>query len=308
MRSLVVIFFFFVLIFGFGTIVFSAEFQENPTVGDSGIVLGQVTTGTNQATTVSTVVDLDGDSEAHYPCTPAPNDCNLRSAINIANSDGKPTAINFAGNYMITLSHPLPTLSEDHTTLKGLPGQEIHINGNGTAGSVLRITGAHMEIEGLRIYGSGIGYPNLTISEAAYDVLVANNVIGDDDAPSGNCGSSEFSYGGIYIDATGDFDDGVRARIFGNIIECNRGIPGDGITIRTDKVIVGKDQRGIGNDAQRNVISMNSGFGVNLTDTTGNTVCDNDLIENVTGALYISNFHNNNIMYNNIVDHNININ
>jgi len=302
MRSLVVLFFFFVLIFGVGTIILSTEVSGNPEASNISYSLGQIAASSQPATAISTEVDRDDDSETLFDCTPAPNDCNLRSAIVIANKDGKPTSITFAANYLVRLSQPLPALTEENTVIKAMPGQEVHVDGNRTAASVFRITGAHVEVQGLRIYGAGAGYPNLAISENAYDVVIAHNVIGDDDAPNGNCGSSDFAYGGIYVDAVGKFDDGARAWIYGNIIECNRGIPGDGITIRSDNVIVGKDHFGAGDDTMRNIVRLNKGFGVNLTDATGNTVYDNNLTANEMGGLYISNFHNNNIMFNDIAD------
>ena len=303
MRSLVVLFFFIILFFGVGTIIISIDTSDASNTTDIDYSLGQSASGNEQAqASVSTEVDRDGDSDTILACTSAPNDCDLRSAILIANSDGKQTAITFAGSYMIHVSRPLPTLTEDNTVIKAQPEQEVHVNGNGTAGSVLRVTGAHIQIEGLRIYAAGSGYPNIAVSDNAHDIVIAGNVIGDDDEPNGNCGSSEGAYGGIYIDATGEFEGGHRAWIHGNVIECNRGNPGDGITVLSNKVIVGKDQNGNGSDAHRNIIRLNSGFGVNLTDTTDNTVCDNDLIANVMGGLNISKFHNNNIMFNKIVD------
>jgi hypothetical protein len=309
MRSLVVFFFFIIFFFGVGTIILSIDTESASNTTDFDYSLAQITTGNQQVrASISTEVDRDDDSDSNFACTSAPNDCNLRSAINIANTDGKQTAITFAGNYMIHVSRPLPSLAEDNTVIKARPEQEVHINGNGSAGSVLRVTGAHVQIQGLRIYGAGDGYPNIAVSDNAYDTVIANNVIGDDDAPNGNCGSSEGAYGGIYIDATGDFEGGHRAWIYGNVIECNRGIPGDGITVRSNKVIIGKDQNGNGSDAQRNIIRLNNGFGVNLTDTTDNTICDNDLVANVMGGLYISNFHNNNIMFNEIVDNSSTVN
>ncbi len=303
MRSLAIMFFFVVLIFGIGTILISANSPAAVGSDGSNLLLGQFTSGNQQTSTaVSTEVDRDDDSRADLACTPEPNDCNLRSAITIANNDGKPTTITFADSYLIRLTSPLPALTADSTVIKAAPGQEVHLNGNGTSGSVLRLTGAHAEIQGLRIYGAGAGYPNIAISENAYDVVIANNVIGDDDAPNGNCGSSEGAYGGIYVDATGDFGDGKRAWIYGNIIECHRGFPGDGITILSDKVLVGKDHEGNGSDAQQNIIRLNNGFGVNVGSTTGNTVCYNKLAQNVMGGLYVQNFHNNNIMFNDITD------
>ncbi len=302
MRSLVVMFFFFVLLFGVGTIILSLDTSSASTSGGYEYSLGRLTSAEkSKQNAVSTEVDRYDDSDSGYPCTDAPNDCNLRSAIQIANSDEKPTRITFADSYLITLSSPLPTLTADHTVVEATRGQEVHLNGNGTAGSVLRITGAYTTIKGLRVYGAGSGYPNVAVSENAHHVIVAENVIGDDDAPFNNCGSSDGSYGGVYIDAAGNLEDGYRAWIYSNIIECNRGIPGDGITVRSTEVIIGKDETGNTAEGYRNTIRLNNGFGINLTDSSDNTVNGNMLIENKMGGLYISNFHNNNIMFNEIV-------
>ena len=301
MRSLVVMFFFFVLIFGFGSSILSLENPGGQNATDSNISRGQVS-GSTQTAHISTQVDREDDPQSLTPCTTAPNDCSLRSAIIIANSDGKPTAITFTTDYLIRLSQPLPTLSEDKTTLKAGPAQEVHIDGGGTAGSVLRITGAFVEIEGLRIYGAGAGYPNIVISDAAHHVAIARNVIGDDDAPFGNCGSSSLSYSGIYVDGFEDIGNETRAWIYDNVIECNMGIPGDGITVRSGGVIIGKDHLGVSDDSQRNIIRNNRGFGVNLMNTTGNTICDNEIVSNESGSLNMINFHNNNVMYNDIVE------
>lgn len=309
MRSLIVLFFFFILLFGVGTIVLSIEPTADPSAYENNFALGVFSNaGQSTTSTANLVVDRYDDTEEILPCTAAPDDCNLRSAINIANNDGKPTAISFVESYLISVNNPLPALKADYTTIKAQPGQEVHLNGNNTAGSVLRITGGHVRIDGLRIYGAGSGYPNVAISDNAYLAVVANNIIGDDDAPFNNCGSSNGAYGGVYVDAGGDFSGDYRAWIFGNIIECNHGIPGDGITIRSDKVIVGKDSNGNGNDDYRNIIRLNNGFGINLTDATDNTICDNDLIKNAMGGLYISNFHNNNIMFNHIDSQDIAVN
>lgn len=303
MRSLVVLFFFFILLFGVGTIVLSVNTPADAGAASYDFALGQFS-GANRADRngPSIVVDRYDDGAADLPCAAEANDCNLRSAIRLANNDGQPTTITFADSYLITLLNPLPALTADGTVIKASLGQEVHLNGNSTAASVLRITGANVEIRGLRIYGAGAGYPNVAISEDAHGAIVAQNTIGDDDAPVGNCGSSDSAYGGIYVDATGDFGDGYRAWIYANTIECHRGVPGDGITIRSDKVIVGSDETGNESAQYRNIIRLNNGFGVNLTDAVGNTVSANDLVQNTMGGLYISNFHNNNIMYNDIVD------
>ena len=301
MRSLTIVFFFFILLFGLASIIFSPGVSGGSGGSENNFSLGQIS-GNITAGSVSIQVDRDDDPQSMTPCTGAPNDCSLRSAIILANSDENPTTITFAGNYLIRLLQPLPTLSAEKTTLIASSGQEVHINGNGFAGSVLRITGGHVAIEGLRIYGAGPGYPNLVISDAAHNVTIARNVIGDDDAPNGNCGSSNLSYSGIYVEGNEDIGGETRAWIYGNVIECNLGTPGDGITVRSGGVIIGKDPLGAGDAAHRNSIRNNNGFGVNLMNSTGNTVCDNELMANASGSLYLFNFHNNNVMYNDIVE------
>ncbi|MDX1415734.1 MAG: right-handed parallel beta-helix repeat-containing protein, partial [Candidatus Promineifilaceae bacterium] len=232
-------------------------------------------------------------------CTSAPNDCSLRSAISIANSDGKPTTISFAGSYLIRLSHPLPSLSEDNTVIKAGSSQEVHIDGQNIRSSVLRITGAHVHVEGLRIYGAGAGYPNIAIDEGAHDVTITQNVIGDDDAPHGNCGGNNFSSSGIFVSGHQNIEHETRAWIYGNLIECNQG---DGIWVLSGNVIIGKNQQGANDSSQRNVIRENHGYGINLGQTTGNTVCDNEIVTNDGRSLYMTRFQDNNIMYNDIVE------
>ena len=244
------------------------------------------------ATIVHTEVDRDDDPNEALPCTPAPNDCSLRQALLIANSDGAPTTITFADHYVITLAKPLPTLSEAQTVIQARPEQEVHINGNQIAQSVFYITGANATISGLRIYGAGTGFSNVRISGAAHHVTIADNVIGDGDAPSGNCGHSDAAYGGIFIDGQATVPTAVRAWIYGNIIECHRGGPGDGITIMTDKVIVGQDSEGRAELAQRNILRWNNGYGVNVSDYVDNIICNSLIHNNQAGNLYMTNFNN----------------
>jgi hypothetical protein len=244
----------------------------------------------DEASTVE--VDHANDPAADLPCTTAPNDCSLHSAINIANSDGVPTTITFADHYLITLERPLPVLSENGTTIHARPEQEVHVNGNNIAQSVFYINGAQITLSGLRIYGAGAGYSNLTINGAAYDVTIANNVIGDGDAPSGNCGQSDQSYGGIYINSTESIPTAVRVWIYGNIIECHRGGPGDGVTIVADKVMMGQDSSGQAGPAQRNIIRENNGRGVSVGEHSGNTICNTVMHDNKAGNLWMTNFNN----------------
>jgi hypothetical protein len=244
------------------------------------------------------IVDRDDDPVELLPCTDEPNDCSLHSAIVLANRDGAPTTITFADHYRITLLQPLPSLTEAQTIIRARPGQEVHVNGNGTAGSIFHITGAHVTIEGLRLYGAGAGQPTIMISGTANNITVANNVIGDDDAPSGGCGQSSSSSRGIYIDAVAE-PAVVRAWIYGNIIECLGGSPGEGITVATTQVIMGQNSQGQAGPEQRNVIRWNQGHGINLGHHAGNTIRNSLIHDNVAGGLFVTNF-NNNIMDNEI--------
>ena len=247
---------------------------------------------------IETKVDRNDDPNHPLPCTPAPNDCSLRQALLIANSDGKPTTITFAEHYVITLAQALPSLTENGTTIQARPEQEVHINGNNIAQSVFYITAAHIKLEGLRIYGAGVGFSNIRITDSAHSVTIAGNIIGDGDAPSGGCGQSDASYGGIYVDGQGDVGTAVRAWIYGNIIECHRGGPGDGITVATNKVIMGRDNEDQATSAQKNIIRWNRGYGVRVGDHSGNVVCNSLMHDNEAGHLYMTNFDNNDVMRN----------
>lgn len=137
----------------------------------------------------------------------------------------------------------------------------------------------------------------MRVSGAAHQVTIANNVIGDDDAPSGNCGQSDAAYGGIYVDGQEVVPTAVRVWIYGNIIECHRGGPGEGITIVTDKVVIGQDRAGQADTAQQNTIRWNNGYGVHVGEQAGNTLCNSLMHDNQTGNLYMTNF-NNDVMQN----------
>ena len=245
------------------------------------------------ADVVQIEVDRDDDPNEALPCTPAPRDCSLRQAINMANSDGVSTKITFADHYIITLVKPLPALAEDQTSIQARSDQEVHVNGNNIAQSVFYITGANIALEGLRIYGAGQGFSNVRISGAAHQVTIAHNVIGDGDAPSGNCGQSDASFGGIYVDGHEAVPTTVRVWIYGNIIECHRGGPGDGITIVTDKVVIGQDSEGHAEAAQKNTIRWNNGHGVSVGEHAGNVICNSAMYNNQAGSLWMTNFNNN---------------
>jgi hypothetical protein len=237
-------------------------------------------------------VDRGDDSPEMFPCTDVANDCSLRSAINIANTDRAATTITFADHYIITLAQPLPSLTENDTIIRARPEQEVHINGNNIGQSVLFITGANVTLEGLRVYGAGVGFSNISIGGEAYNVAIAYNVIGDDDAPSGGCGQSDQAYGGVYVGGTEAAETAVRAWIYGNTIECHQGGPGDGITVATDRVAIGQDSVGNAGPAQRNILRWNRGYGVSIGEHGGNLICNSLMHDNEAGNLLMTNFDN----------------
>ena len=281
MRALVTTFFFIVIFVGAGTVILGSPHSNNPNNSrDHSLIPASLFNNTQQSSG-SLVVDRPDDDVSELPpenpCTDEANDCMLRWAIDIANNDEKYSKITFAAHFLIQVNSPLPQISESGTTILALPEQEVHIDGTNTSESVLQITADSTEINGLRIYGAGAGKPNIMVTGIAQNVVIAHNIIGDDDGPAGNCESSDSSYGGIYINSNGAVDKRGKSLDFGNIIECHKGEPGDGITIVSGDVTIGKDQQDKSGPAQRNIIQDNDGRGVNLTDSTGNVVSNCDL-------------------------------
>jgi hypothetical protein len=285
-----------IVMLGFGAVLQTINNPEAPSVDI--VMLGDVSASSKSASQ-NLIVDRADDPDTFLDCTEAEYDCTLRSAITWANQDGLPTTINFADHFNIVLNKPLPHFTEENTTVYARPGQEVHLNGNGTAGALLQIMAAHIRIEGLRLYGAGAGQAIIAILGSAHSVTIADNVIGDDDAPAGNCQPHNQSYSGITID-TLPAPEKVPAWIYGNIIECLSGMPAIGILVQTDNVIIGQDSQGRAAEAQRNVVRLNQGYGIYIGDRTGNRICNNLLHDNRQGDIFVTNF-NNNILDNEIL-------
>lgn len=286
-----------ILMLGFGAVL---QATSNPGAAAVEVVmLGNASTQTTPSSQ-TLVVDRADDPDMLLDCkAEISNDCSLRSALTLANQDSAPTTIHFADHFNILLAKPLPHLTEENTTIVAGAGQEVHINGNGTAGALLQIMAAHTRIEGLRLYGAGAGQANIAILGPAHTVTIANNVIGDDDAPAGNCPAHSESYSGITIDTLPTAGK-VPAWIHGNIIECLSGSPAVGILVQTDNVVIGKDSLGQATAAERNVIRHNQGYGIFVGDYQHNTICNNLLHDNAQGGLFVTDF-NNNILDNRIL-------
>ncbi len=276
---------------------FFAVISEAQTVDGASVVpqILQATSGEEEAAVTKIVpqVDRSDDPAEDLPCTDQPNDCSLRSAIMKANNADQALNITFADHYIIVLTRPLPPLTASGTNIVAQMGQEVRVNGNYQPAPVFHLAAADIRLEGLRIFGAGAGYPNVLVNGPAQNVVIARNVIGDDDAPDGNCGQNQQASSGIYVQAGENVVDGPRVWIFGNIIECHVGANADGLIIKADGVMVGVDAKGQAGEAQQNVFRWNQGVAVRLDNYGGNTVQNNLIHDNAGGDIAMTNYTNN---------------
>lgn len=287
--------FVFILLFallGFFAVVSEAQFIDAN--GAATIFPSAYGNGGQPQTNFVPVVDVAEDVLlAGENCTDAPRDCSLRAALNMANEQVNPTTITFADHFVINLERPLPTLTQNGIAIIASPGQEVRINGNNLMAPVLHIAAADIRLEGLRIYGAGPGSQTILVNGPAQRVVIARNIIGDDDGPDGMCDMNNQAVAGIYVQPSPTENRDVRAWVYGNIIECHLGHPGDGIVIRSDNVVIGADQNGQVGASQQNVIRHNSGVAVRLDEFGGNTVRNNVIHHNQGGTIAMTNFANN---------------
>lgn len=128
--------------------------------GNPRIVGGTVDIGAYESAVVGPdfVVDRLDDADVG-DCTPAPNDCTLRGAINLANATPGADTITFSVSGSIFLGSALPNLTSD-----------ITINGNGAAdtvidrgfgGRVMRVAnGATVTLDSLTIQRGAVSFAN----------------------------------------------------------------------------------------------------------------------------------------------------
>jgi hypothetical protein len=236
------------------------------------------------AVTVSLVVDRNDDTSV-LPCTPAPNDCTLRGAVNVANTNGVVDTITFSANFTITLSSTL-ALTATGTTILATPGQVVEINANNT-GQVFYIAASDTTLDGLRVYGSAIGTTNVWIDGNTQRVRIANMIIGDDDFGFvGACGNSPDSHSGIYITSWANPIAGdAVAWIYGTHIKCIQGTPGDGIRIAGSReVVIGANSAGQATSLQSNYILLLAGDAVHLAPGSDANVIRNSALEYTQGS------------------------
>ena len=233
--------------------------------------------------TVNSAGDEADASGGTGSCATAGGACTLRAAIQTAQAQAGLDVINFSGDFTINLGSALPVLSETGLTIDGV-GHTIRINAGSGNFNVFQINGEAITLKNLRIYGSGAGWSNIWLQDNAVEVEIANNIIGDDNPGAGGCGSSNSSYGGIYV-ASGNTDAAkTTAWIYGNTLKCLVGLPGDGISIfGSQYVVVGADPSGIATAVQQNTFRENN-TGIAVTNNAQrNQIRNNHILNNIFG-------------------------
>ena len=209
------------------------------------------------------------------------NQCTLRAAIQTAQGGGGEDKIQFSNSMDIALSSKLPILSEDGLTIEANAGQVVRIDGQSTVNNIFQIHGSNVTISNMVIYGSNASYSNIWVDDAVEGVVIANNLIGDDDPAPGGCGQNDDAYGGIYVGgATSPPMETYRVWIYGNIIECHVSATGEGVTFfATDSVFLGTPPGEEAPLASGNIIRHNKigviNYGSETIIVSGNTIENN---------------------------------
>lgn len=248
------------------------------------------------------LVDRNDDTPG-LPCTSAGNDCSLRSAVNLAETDGGNSIIEFASSMDITIAGTF-TLTQNSTTIQASVGQVVKINGNSVVANVFLITGSNITLSNLRIYGSGDGWSNVWIDNPASQVTLNQNVIGDDDPVDDGCGLSPGSYSGVFISTNSVLTPGAHhAYLYSNIIECNQGgiyWPGNGVDlISTSEVILGLTPAKSGEKiVVGNIIRYNKNDGIYVDQSYNNEFYYTYSIENGFHGMVLADGSFNNLVQN----------
>ncbi len=263
----------------------------------AGAALGAPSPQVAEASTMSVDRNDDAGDAAAMVCENIlPNDCSLRGAIQVANTNGVTDIINFMGNRAIVLTSTL-VLTATGTTIQATSLQTVTIAASNIA---FRIRANDITLDRLRVYGA-VGATNIWISDTAQRIKIANNVIGDQAYGFlGACGDSPSSTSGIFISSSAvPTGTNAVAWIYGNSIKCIGGGPGDGIQIvGAREVVIGADAVGNATSAQANLIMLNDGNGVYLTPSaTLNTIRNSDLQYNDGSGLVIDG--DSNVVYGN---------
>ena len=239
-------------------------------------------------------VDRTGDSGG-LSCTSAPNDCTLRSAIQLANATPGLDTIHFDGLMTITLFSDLPAITEPLWIYGGDTSgyHDVYINGAST-NTVFEIQADDVWIEHVSMRGgNGSDDTMIAITGSAQGTRIYNSVLG-----------GSFTYfpctqklgeNGIAVDSIGATPSGARAWIYNNTIRC---VGNRGVMLWADEVIVGADPNG---NPAGNLIA-DSDYGLSIASADDNTVRDNTIEDNITGVTLASTAYNH--FYGNTIEDN----
>ncbi len=257
-----------------------------------GLLLNMFTAVYAAGITVNSNLDTADPMPADGVCDVDPgaagNQCTLRAAIQTAQGVAGSDSIHFANSMDIALTSLLPVLTETDLTIEADSGQEVKIDAQDLPGNVFRISGNSVTISNVVVYGSGSDYSNIWVSNTSYGVVLANNLIGDDDPAPGGCGQSDNSYGGIYVSSTGTIADDIhRVWIYGNTIECFTGVNGQGISlVSTDKVHIGQHRVAGFPEVAGNIIRQNR-TGIYSFNSVWNWISSNVVENNLENGLWM---------------------
>ncbi len=272
------------------------------------ILLLNVQTGYSLPQAIYTV-DRSDDAGG-LACTSAANDCTLRSAIEKANASPANDSVLFDSGRTITLTGPLPELTDAGTLIAAWPSQDVNIDLNGAA-NAFTISGDNVSISGLDIYGGSTTVSALIIIKgAAENIKIYDNLIGDYWDGAITCGTYQGGVTGIHLLADNPAPSGVRLYVYGNEIRCLS----IGISPAGSNAVVGENDSGNAGTDQKNRIFANthgiviSGgsaggdhrirnndiyaqelTGISIDNSSGTHIYGNNIYNNGTDGIYLVN-------------------
>jgi hypothetical protein len=204
----------------------------------------------------------------------------LQQAIDQANADGVPTVIRFTGPTTVTLTAPLPPLTEDGTTIIG--GEGVVVDGTALTGdqdNCFTISSSNNRIEQIEIKGCFNNGVEINLGGAS-NVITRCNIhdIGDEAIDSTGSGANNVFSSNV-IEACGGRCielDGPSTRVLDNILTACPNY--EGLRLRDNAA---------GSEVIGNVISSN-GAGVRATElATGLRIYHNTIVRNAGEGLLL---------------------
>ncbi len=187
----------------------------------------------------------------------------------------------------------------------GDPGERNLISGNGAAGVRIRDAGTNFNVIAGNYIGTdtsgGTALPNTTygvqVSGGAQSNRIGTNGEGVADADERNISSGNRFYG-VVIEGTGSNNNVIAGNYVGTDVTGTVAVPNlfDGVRIRNGAQSnrVGTDGNGVADEAERNVISGNGFFGLQISwvagaNTVNNVVAGNYIGTNASGTAAVPN-------------------